>query len=227
MPVYAMDWLRLRYQKLNDLQTAPGKKAYADTLMTVIRELADSVEQEHYLNVLAADIEVSQAAIRARLKESPMPQRQKTLEKPRELKPDSHAYQNQLLGLLLVYPTSRRVLETLEDEPQFYGQARREVFNYVVFHSHEKITEVPSDLQKHEDYVKILIVLAEELYAAFDANERLREANDLVRRLMNDNQKSEIQNLSQAIKDAEERGDAAAVDELLARFNNVIKHEKE
>lgn len=82
-------------------------------------------------------------------------------------------------------------------------------------------------MQSYEDYVKIITLLAEELYATFDANERLREAHDLVRRLTMDYKKLERKKISDAIRDAESSGDDAAVAKLLEEFNLSIKDTKE
>lgn len=229
-PTYAMEWLRSRYQTLFDITTAPGKKDYADAMLAVIRQLQDPVEQEHYLAILAGDLEISADAMRARFAQAAA---EGTVRKRQgkavheDIGPDQTAYQDQLLALLLNYSITRRVLETINDEPIFARTERQAVFEYVALHPHENVTDVPSDLQKHEDYVKILLLLAEELYSAFDANERLREAHDLVRRLQKDHQKSEIQKLSAAIRDAEARGDTVSVDALLAQFNTVVRDKEQ
>jgi DNA primase len=45
--VYAPDWLINHYQKELDLNSAQGKSAFTDILITTIRRLRDPVEQEH------------------------------------------------------------------------------------------------------------------------------------------------------------------------------------
>ena len=119
-----------------------------------------------------------------------------------------------------------RVLETLDDEPVFASPERQAVFEYIALHPHEKFDEIPEELQKISDYVKILSLMAEELYSAFDANERLREAQDLVRRLQKDYKKTEMHKLTEAIRSAESQGDVEAVGLLLSRFNELIGNDK-
>lgn len=229
-PVYAMDWLRARYMKQNDIKTASGKKDYTSLMLKVIASLQDPVEQEHYLDSLATDIDASRSAIRSKyiqFKDGSEKKFKRARVEPIKSGPDPHAFQDQLLALLIGYPVTRRVLETIDDEPVFASPERQFVFEYVALHPHDNITEVPVDLQNTADYVKILLLLAEELYATFDANERLREAHDLVRHLQKDYKKSEINKLSAAVRDAEERGDDEEVAKLLGSFNNLLKQDKE
>lgn len=223
-PIYAMEWLRSRHQRLNDITSAVGKKSYADSMLSTIVAISDSVEKEHYLGVLANDLNVSQEAMESRyqqfqktgsVKRRPMPT-------VHEVKPDVHAYQDRLLALLVSHSVTRRVLETLDDEPIFANPERQFVFDYIALHPHDNFEEIPSELIKTEDYVKILLMMAEELYSAFDANERLREAQDLVRRLQKDYKKTEMHKLSKAVREAELRGDSKTVDELLSQFNELI-----
>jgi DNA primase len=229
-PVYAMDWLRQRYMKLNDITSASGKKNYTTLMLKVISTLQDPVEQEHYLDALAKDIDASRSAIRSKysqFKEGAERRYKRPRVEPMQTGPDLHVYQDHLLALLIGYPITRRVLETIDNEPVFASPERQFVFEYVAMHPHDSITEVPDDLQNTADYVKILLLLAEELYATFDANERLREAHDLVRHLQKDYKKSEINKLSAAIRDAEERGDENEVAKLLGSFNSLLKQDKE
>lgn len=229
-PVYAMDWLRNRYTKMFDIKSAPGKKDYTNLMLKVIASLQDPVEQEHYLDALATDIDASRSAIRSKysqFKEVSERRYKRARVEPIQSGPDPHAYQDQLLALLIGHPITRRVLETIDNEPVFASPERQFVFEFVALHPHDNITEVPEDLQNTADYVKILLLLAEELYATFDANERLREAHDLVRHLQKDYRKSEINKLSAAIRDAEGRGDDKEVAKLLGSFNNLLKQDKE
>jgi len=223
-PIYALEWLRQRYKKINDVSTAPGKKAYADSMFATLSQLSDPVEKEHYLNILARDLDVSQEAITSRFDQfKGSGTAFKRQGKPNnEITSDQNIYQDRLLSLLMFSTVTRRVLETLSEEPVFATPERQEVFDYIAMHPHEQFQDVPKDLQNISDYVKILSLMAEELYSAFDANERLREAHDLVRRLQQDYKKSEMFKLTAAVRDAELRGDNEAVQALLSKFNEVI-----
>lgn len=228
-PVYALEWLRKRYQKMFDVKTVPGKKMYADAMFSVLTQIIDPVEKEHYLGILADDLEVSKEAVNSRLEiyTNVSPTKKRIGKGAAEVKQDSYGYQDQLLCLLVVYPITRRVLETLDNEPVFATLERQQIFDYIALHPHDNFEEQPKDLHNLSDYVKILTLMAEELYSAFDANERLREAHDLVRRLQKDYKKSEMLKLTAAVRDAETRGDSESVATLLSQFNELIGETKE
>ncbi len=227
-PVYAMDWLMDRYTKIYDLTSANGKRQYSDHLMRAIRKLTDSVEQEHYLDKLAEITDVSGSAIRSKFvqkqdSEEPARLRRSKVDES-EVKSDNSAYQDQMLGLLLMYPLSRRVFETLEFEPTFSTAERQYIFEFIATNPHATITsELPEDLQSVKDYVNIILLKAEELYQNLDANERLIEVNNLVHRLQKDYKKQKQNEISSQIKDAEDIGDYARVQELLRSFNELLK----
>jgi len=227
-PVYAMDWLMDRYTKIYDITSANGKRQYSDHLMRAIRKLTDTVEQEHYLDKLAEITDVSGPAIRSKFiqrQDSEEPTRLKRSKiDESEVKSDNSAYQDQMLGLLLMYPLSRRVFETLEFEPTFSTSERQYIFEFIATNPQATITsELPEDLQSVKDYVNIILLKAEELYQNLDANERLIEVNNLVHRLQKDYKKQKQNEISKQIKDAEDIGDYTRVQELLGSFNELLK----
>jgi len=229
-PVYAMDWLLERYKKLFDITSANGKKQYSDHIMRAIRKLTDSVEQEHYLDKLAQITDVSGEAIRSKFvqRESydTKPQLRRSKVNESDIKHDNTAYQDQLLGLLLMYPLTRRIFETLEFEPSFSTPERQYIFEFVATNPQATITaELPQDLQSVKDYVNIMLLKAEELYQNLDANERLIEVNNLVHRLQKDVRKQKQTEITSLIKEAEDIGDYPRVQELLGSFNELLKEQ--
>lgn len=226
-PTYAMDWLIARYREQHNLATANGKKAFSDALIAAIHRLGDSVEQDHYLTRLAELTDVSMAAVRSKysMASSGTATRLKKVKVDvGTIQADNFAYQDQLLGLLLMYPLTRRVFEALEDEPVFGSPERQYIFEFITTNPQVTVgEELPEDLQSVKDYVNIVLLKAEELYKSLDANARLLEANDLVRRLQKDYKKQKQSEISKAIKQAEEAGDEQRVSELLDAFNQLLK----
>jgi DNA primase len=231
-PVYAMDWLLERCQKFYDISTASGKRQYSDHIMRAIRKLGDDVEREHYLDTLAKLTDVSALAIRSKFAQNEASEQTMRLKRPKidsdtgaeHPKTDTSSYQDQLLGLLLMYPITRRVFETLEFEPTFASTERQYIFEYISNNPQASMTAgLPEELQSVADYVNIMLLKAEELYQRLDANERLIEANDLVRRLQKDYKKQRQSELTLSIKAAEESGDNDRVHELLSQFNDLVK----
>jgi len=229
-PQYALDWLIERYSHVYDISTAHGKRAFSDVLLQTIVRLEDSVEQDHYLLKLAQMVEVSEAAMRSKLKtlngESTSPLKHAKTHNVEHVGNDPYMYEDQLLSLLVAYPITRRLLETETQRLVFNSPERQRVYEYVVANPHASLNDdIPEDLKDVEDYVKILLFKAEELYNSFDANERLRELRDLIHKLTRKYQKEQKQELTEEIRAAEASGDETRVAELLDQFNNLLKKE--
>jgi len=226
-PQYALDWLIDRYQKIYDITTANGKRLFSDVLLKTIASLRDSVEQDHYLLQLAKMTEVSEQAIRNKLSSVVNPKKAfKRKAQPAEpAGSDPYMHEDRLLCLLVAYPTTRRLLETELKKLVFNTPERQRVYEYLEANPQISLNEdIPDDLKDVEDYVKILLFKAEELYDSFDSNERLRELNDLINKLIAKYQKQQKEELTLAIRQAEREGDDKKVSKLLDEFNALIKN---
>jgi DNA primase len=229
---YALDWLIDRYKAIYDITTAQGKKDFTDKLMETMSFLEDVVERDHYLLTLAKLINVGEEAIRLKLdnfksgKKNAQPL--KKIAAPKQDIVDPYIYQDQILCLLVAYPLTRRILET-ESTPLVFNSAdRQRVYYYLVANPHTSLNEtIPEDLKDDEDYVKILLFKAEELYNRFDSNERLRELRDLTHKLTERYQKDQKTQLTEQIRNAELVGDEVLVAKLLNKFNELLKKEQD
>lgn len=226
-PEYAVDWLIDRYKNIYNISTASGKKAFSDVLLQTISKLQDKVEQDHYLLELATLTGVGESAMRSKLG-SINSNTAISYKKPKNQEvvhlTDNNIYEDQLLCLLVMYPITRRLLETDPQKLVFSNPHRQRVFEYIEINPAQSFSdEIPEDLQDIVDYVKILLFKAEELYNSFDSNERLRELSDLIFKLTNKNTTVQKQILTKEIRAAEEAGDEQKVDELLGEFNNLLK----
>jgi DNA primase len=227
-PQYAIDWLIDRYKEVYDLNSASGKRAFSDILARIVGQLHDSVEQDHYAQLLAKVSEVSLNAVKSKIDLIKSTDK-KILKKPKvaidQKNIDQEGYQDQLLALITYYPITRRLLQTVNGEIFVFSTPERQrIFEFINQQPHVTINEnIPEDLKDIEDYVKILVLKAEELYAGFDANERLRELQDLMEKLKTKYLTSQRQKLTEQIKQAETAGDDERVGELLREFNALIK----
>jgi len=204
---YALDWLMERHAAQLDLRSALGKRHFSDTILRVIRQLPDQVEQDHYLTKTAQMIEVSKDALERKLKgETSAPRLKKNKAAPiaDPAYADRLKHQNQLMALTLMQPAvryflkpltydmlldepSRQLLRFLQDNPQFSGNPNEaEVLRSVV------------------DYVKILSLQYEELYQGLELLELRNEAARLQVRLIEQYVKSKKQPLIEAMRSATE-----------------------
>ncbi len=229
-PKYAMDWLMERYQGIYDITTAHGKRTFTDVLLETIARLEDSVEQDHYLLELAKLTEVSEAAMRSKLKTiqggGDLPIKRAKLLSIEHVNNDPYIFEDQLLCLLAAFSLTRRSLETESTRLVFSNPERQRVYEYIEANPQVSLNEsIPEDLKDVEDYVKILLFKAEELYENFDANERLRELRDLIRKLTLKYQKQQKEELTLAIREAEKVGNEKLIAKLLDQFNDLLKKE--
>lgn len=178
--MYALDWLIERHQKRLDLSSALGKRQFSDVLLPIIRQLDDTVEQDHYLGQIADLIGVSTDALRAKLTRvsTTAPRRRHALMAPavapNTVLVDTIKLQNQLLALALGNDELREYLQplTLEMLPQEPAQA--------VLTS----LQAGQPLHGNSDYVKMLELLFEEFYRNLETQELRYEATRLQVRLI-------------------------------------------
>ena len=192
--------------------------------------LEDEVERDHYLMKLAELLGIGELAIRTKLEafgeSKKEKQPKKILASPEQNIVDPYMYQDQILCLLVAFPITRRLLETETTPLNFNGSNRQRIYDYMQSNPHTSLNEnIPKELQDDEDYVKILLFKAEELYNGFDSNERLRELRDLIHKLTKKYQKDQKTQLTEEIRNAELVGDEVLVAKLLNKFNELLKKE--
>lgn len=170
-PQDAVEWLVDEYAKKFDLQTAEGKRRVTTKALEIVNQLADPVEQEHYVRFLAKRTDTSVAAVTAKMKgvEQQEQPRLKTPKVERVSGPDHYVYQDKLLALALTYPALRDMLMHLEAE-SFAGGMRQTIFALIKKLGNRPLTDdLLEKLQSDELRVKIkelsLIIESEELYA--------------------------------------------------------------
>lgn len=227
--VDAVDWLISKYQKQFDLTIASGKKQFTDVLLATINKLEDSVEQDHYLLRLAELTGVSENAVRDKQAHNAS-NIKSTLKNPKKnieqiVKP-SDTYQDNLLSLPVAFPITRSLMLTRADNLVFSKPEQQRVYEYLEQNQHAVFApDIPEDLKDVEDYVKILLLIADKEYpkSGFDNNDRLRELGDLISKLKKDNQKLKQEQLHDKIKLAEEAGDEVLKNKLLNEFNDLVK----
>jgi DNA primase len=199
---YALDWLMMRYQKLLDLGSAQGKREFSDILLPVVRGLADSVERDHYLNAIAKQLNVSQAALDQKFEKTAStttPQRHRTI-KVSPAKLDAIAIENQkiqdkFLALVLLRPTLREFLELVTSD-MLYTDDGRALLEFLKQNPDFNGTDATA-VQNLADYVKIEALLYEELYQGLELNELHEESARLQAKLVTKFIKTQKQQLSE------------------------------
>lgn len=220
---YALDWLIERYSKLLDTTSAEGKRKFSDVLLPVVRSLSDAVERDHYLNLIAKNIEVSRSALEQKFDstagDEPALRRKQIKLTPTELNKASieeQRVQDNFLALMLLRPTLREFL-TIMTTKMFYSEQAQGLAEF--FREQPDFYGRPEEapgLKNLADYVKIETLLYEELYQGLELNELHYEAARLQTRLIEQYVKKQKQNLASLLNGA----DDATVDRLLTEVKD-------
>jgi DNA primase len=178
---YALDWLIGVYKNRLDLTSATGKRQFSDIVLNVIRGLSDQVEQDHYIQIVARELDVSPDAIRAKMQGEQEVSRQplrrtKATNIDKSIDPVALKTGDHLLSLALMLPGTRGYLDLLEPYMFVRPQAQK-LFVFLKEHPEfdGKLSEADV-LHEIEDYVKIVSVQFEELYGTVDTLELQYEA---------------------------------------------------
>ncbi|MDD5339051.1 MAG: DNA primase [Dehalococcoidales bacterium] len=139
-----------------DLATARGKTTAVDNLLSVIAAINDPIRQAHYLQKLAALVNVDMNTIQASLvRLKPSPVRGKTVSKPVNVpRPITSSREEYCLAFLLQYPQLREFQANIS--PDYFSHTiNREIF--LAYQSVKDVQELKNSLdpalQEHLDVI--------------------------------------------------------------------------
>lgn len=229
---YAPDWLVDYYKESLDIDSAPGKRQFSDVLLPVVRSLSDAVERDHYINLIAKTIGVSQEALEQKMQNSATPERSvRRRPKISPVKLDRQALENQrtqdnFLALMLMRRTLREFLEKITPD-MLFNDAARALLEFLKKHPDfdGKQAAQIKELHNHSDYVKIQSLLYEELYQGLELNELHYEAARLQARLIETYVKTQKNKLALALETSDE-SDTRVMLEQAKQYDNLLKQVK-
>lgn len=188
-PQYAVDWLIERYTATLNLDSAQGKRELSDVVLRVVRQLPDTVEQDHYLGTLAELLRVNKAALSVKLagvadETQPVRRRQAqvTPQQTDRTLFEKQRIEEHLLALTLMQPKFRSYLYPLTPE-MISGEEAKKVFEFLQAHPDYDGTDKTA-VQKFADYAKILSLVYETLYQDLEPVELGYEATRLQAKLI-------------------------------------------
>ena len=221
-PVYAVDWLIDHYAAILDLETAMGKRELSDVVLRVVRQLPDTVEQEHFVGRLAELLRVSKDALLAKLRATPdetAPVRRRASQV--QATPvdtairDKIRAEEHLMALTLMKPNLRSALYGLEPD-MFTDDETRRAFEFLAEHPDFDGSD-PEEVQQIAEYGKILSLVYETLYQSIETEELWAE----VKRLQTDLVKHYVRLCKQSITQKLQTATAEEADELLKQARDL------
>ena len=226
---YALDWLITRYRDQLNLDYAPDKRTFSDVTLAVVRQLPDSVEQDHYVQKIAGILGVSAEAISSKLKETPSQRATRTKNSLQPIVVDKallerKKLQDQLLALGLMRPGLRSHLDGIEAELLLEEPARVLLVFLQQNPDFDGTMKGVEGLKKITEYIKIVSLQYETLYQDQDDVDLGHEAKRLRTRLIDQYIKTKKAEIANALHDADEQtatellGQARELDARLKRL---------
>lgn len=219
-----VDWVLGQYAQRDDLTTAAGKKSFTTAALNIVRALRDEVEQEHYLKIVSVYVDSSLEVLQNKLTSTagPTTQELRKVVTPTVSEQDEYGYQDNVLAAALIDGATHDLFRDI-DVMTFEGEHRQDVAAYLAAHGGKALKDTPKGLQKHDTYVKILLLKADARYAQWNDQDRYFETARLLRQVANQHKKKQKDLLTEQLRDAESIGDDAKALELRGLINNLIK----
>ena len=220
----AVEWVIHQYQNREDLSTAEGKRRFTTASLQLIGGLQDPVEREHYMEILGSIAGVSLSAIEQKLtstKVDKKPKRPTRIEK-RPPTPVTTDQEETLIALALVAPQTRHLLSSVTAE-MLQQEENRALLPYLQQNLPISADDLPKDLQKYEQYVKIVQLKSDVRYANWEDTEYQAEMAHTVKQLLIKHRETKKQQLIDQLRAAEADGDDALAESLRRDINALIK----
>jgi DNA primase len=218
-----VDWILRQYQARHDVTTAAGKRAFTTAALEVTAALKDPVEQEHYMQKVAQISHTTLETLRTKMKSSEKEEKtfKKVIQQDTANDEQRYAHHDSVLALGLIDPALHELFRDIHPT-LFTGDARQAVAAYLK-EQRTVIQETPEELQKFDEYVKILLLRADARYAGWTDTDRFHETARLLRRIKDEHKKQQKQQLTDQLRDAEAEGDDTRVRELMQAIQTLNK----
>lgn len=211
-----VDWLLAQYTKRENMDIPLGKRLFTNAALTVVRTLQDVGDREFYLKKIAEYTSTSLKTVKEKFdfeEVEPDP----AIEKADE----ENEYEDAMLGLASLYPEVRELLGEI-DEKMLSNDDRRVVLKFLKT-STEAVSSTPKDLQDLDTYVKILLLKADARYGDWSDEDRYFETARLVRIIVTKHKQTQKDELTDALRIAEDEGKDEEALRLRHALNELIK----
>ncbi|HYF96865.1 MAG TPA: DNA primase [Patescibacteria group bacterium] len=230
---YAVDWIINTYRTKLDITTGLGKKKFSDELAKVIKDLTDPVEKDHYIQVVARMADIDADALRKKLSGAEERILKTRLKKPSldiKLPPKEELDRirtiDQLFCLSLMLPKRRNYLQMILPE-MLANDSQRKIYKFLLENpDFDGDLKKLSKLEDISDYVKILVLQFEELYAKVDTLELQYEAARLRAKIIGYFVKQQKRKLSALLDSTEEAGHTEILSQV-RELDKMLKQIKE
>lgn len=231
---YAPDYIFDTAHQQYNTNTALGKKQFAAFVLPVLGSIHDDIELAHYVKKFAQALDVDEATIRKRITQQndhkpvtvvtePASPVAKPTTKPKRTLTKSEKIERIALELMLASMPARDALQDVEYD--HLSALHQPIFEALHQHPKADVIKLASLLPKYSDYVKILSLRGEQVYANILAHDARLEAYTQIHRLKRINRDKLKRQLTSAIAIAEEAQNQTEVKKLLQQYQALLNEE--
>ena len=214
-PKPAVEWVFDQYEKRLDISTASGKRQFSNIALKLVENLSDPVEKEFYLDEIARRIQTSREALLAKFSSDKQPTKLKHIKAEKtEVVKDDFVYEDDLLALILIKEKFAAKIVDLPKNP-LHSENRNQIFEIIRNNDREK-------LKKFENYVKILLLKADERYGEIKESAD-KEIERLVDKVKMQKLLEQKEILDSKLEAAEVDGDENLKREIIAQIIELNK----
>ena len=214
-PKPAVEWVFDQYEKRLDISTASGKRQFSNIALKLVENLSDPVEKEFYLDEIARRIKTSREALLAKFSSDNQSVKLKHIKAEKtEVVKDDFVYEDDLLALILIKEKFAAKIVDLPKNP-LHSENRNQIFEIIRNNDREK-------LKKFENYVKILLLKADERYGEIKESAD-KEIERLVDKVKMQKLLEQKEILDSKLEAAEVDGDENLKREIIAQIIELNK----
>lgn len=221
----AVEWVIQQYQEREDLSTAEGKRRFTTASLQLIGRLEDPVEREHYMEILGSVTGVTLAAIEKKLdstKTEITPSMRPTHIQKSPPIPVLVEAEETMISLALAAPQTRHWLASVSED-MLQQEEPKALLAYLQQNPTDNLENLPKDLQKYEQYVKIVQLKSDVKYADWEDSEYQADMAHTVKQLLIKHRETKKQQLIDQLRSAESAGDDMLAETLRRDINALIK----
>ncbi len=217
---YMIDWLIDHIAESVDIKSAQGKRQFTNRIMSIVKQLQDTVEQEHYVRKIAEITKTSFETVVAKLRDTAVAERRmkhiinKPKDEPKVLL-EQRVREQHLLAMCLRSSLVSTMLNKLPLD--VFSEDAQETARYLQEH--------PGVSPSGQEYAKMLLLLFEEYYQHTDEEELMYQAKQLLSRLVSTYAKLKKQAIAQELTGADEQKQTTLLravkqlDDLIVQFS--------
>ena len=223
----AVEWVIDQYKAREDVTTAEGKRRFTTASLRLVGRLQDPVEREHYMELLAGATGASLSALEQKMASTvavEAPKRRVNVEKIAAT-PVSQELEDTVIALALAYPQARHWLASLTED-MVEQDATKELLLYLQQNQTTTLDTLPKQLQKYEQYVKIVQLKSDVRYANWEDSEYQAEMAHTVKQVLTKHREIKKQRLIEQLRGAEAANDDAQSESLRRDINALIKEKQ-